>query len=337
MNPCTVTIIICTCNRADNLAKTLDAIGRLEVPRDLLAELLVVDNASSDSTHDVVRRCTLGNMRVRYLHEPRRGKCNALNTSLAQSGGEIILFTDDDVRPPVGWIEALCRPIAADQADIVKGHVVMSPENRRICDGAANLHWLRDAESDDRGEPVASGSNMAVARRVLGAISGFDPELGPGALGFHDDVLFWEQLVAAGARPCVARGPDSVVEHHFDPRRLERAAMKREAASSGRSIAYFDYHWAHSAPADPTWRILRSYAGLWWARARNPFRCWSSKGIPPAERYQYFKLGYLLQLKREMRRPRNYRLRGVCKIHGTLPQPFPEGAACYPTEPGNGL
>ena len=42
------------------------------------------------------------------------------------------------------------------------------------------------------------GANMALSREVFAKVPGFDPELGPGALGFYDDTLLGWQLQEAG-------------------------------------------------------------------------------------------------------------------------------------------
>ena len=95
-----VSIIICTRNRAESLREALAAIGRCEVPRDLPAELLVVDNGSTDDTRQVVESTRLANMPVRYAIETRPGKGYAYNRALAETTGQVLLFTDDDVVRP---------------------------------------------------------------------------------------------------------------------------------------------------------------------------------------------------------------------------------------------
>jgi glycosyltransferase involved in cell wall biosynthesis len=54
MHIVSVTMVICTRNRAQGMRQTLDAIGRVHVPDAVRAEVLVVDNASTDSTREVV-------------------------------------------------------------------------------------------------------------------------------------------------------------------------------------------------------------------------------------------------------------------------------------------
>jgi glucosyl-dolichyl phosphate glucuronosyltransferase len=68
-----VSIIICTRNRAESLLQTLESIGQCEIPADMPAELLVVDNGSVDHTREVVEQTALPNMRVRYVLEPKKG------------------------------------------------------------------------------------------------------------------------------------------------------------------------------------------------------------------------------------------------------------------------
>src|ERR1700733_14448329 len=94
-----VSIIICTCNRAESLQKTLDALGKVRIPRGCKAEVIIVDNGSADGTADLARNAALPDMQAVYLFEPKRGKSNALNSGLAMASGEILLFTDDDVAP----------------------------------------------------------------------------------------------------------------------------------------------------------------------------------------------------------------------------------------------
>src|SRR5688572_22525521 len=96
----TFSIIICTCHRAESLRRTLQSLADVDVPPGLSGEVIVVDNASPDHTSDVVRRAVLPRLSLRYLPEGQKGKAYALNAGIAAARGDILLFTDDDVRPP---------------------------------------------------------------------------------------------------------------------------------------------------------------------------------------------------------------------------------------------
>ena len=99
-----ISIIITTRNRAEHLRNTLKSFERLQVPKEWPAELLIVDNASTDHTAEVIKTSQLSQLPVRYWHEPKPGQSNARNSGMANTAGEVIIFTDDDVQSrSIGW------------------------------------------------------------------------------------------------------------------------------------------------------------------------------------------------------------------------------------------
>ena len=327
-----VTVIICTCNRADSLRATLMSLKDVEIPADLAAELLVVDNGSTDHTAVVVRNCGFGNMPVRYVHEPRRGKGFAYNSGMGAARGDILLFTDDDVRVPQTWMEAMCRPIAEGVVDVVAGHVRLAPSLERPWMTA--LHRACLAETGpfiDRREIV--GANMAFSRNVLMDVPAFDVELGPGALGLHDETLFCLQLLKAGYRKTsVAAGGE--VEHHPDQDRLRYDAFVNDAEKRGKSGAYVRHHWHHHRIACPRLRMLKAYATLVSVRLLSHWRWRYGEGIHPAEYGAIRAISFYRYLAHIRSMPRNYEREGLIKKNqhtGEIrqPQEGAPGAACW--------
>ena len=92
--PRLVSVIIPTHNRVSRLPRALDsACGQEDLGRGFDLEIIVVDDASSDGTPEVIRRYPW----VRYLRFPeRRGAAAAYNAGLRDSRGEYIGFLDDD-------------------------------------------------------------------------------------------------------------------------------------------------------------------------------------------------------------------------------------------------
>ncbi len=84
-SPLTISIILCSCNRAAGLRQTLEALGRVRIRPDWEAEVIVVDNASTDETASVAQNTKLANMDVKYLFEGRKGKGHALNAGLGNA------------------------------------------------------------------------------------------------------------------------------------------------------------------------------------------------------------------------------------------------------------
>ena len=84
------------------------ASSRLVPTSFLIAELLVIDNGSTDDTKQVVE----GFRRPgRTSTESRPGLSSARNAGVAASTGDLIVFTDDDVVVDPGWSAALTDTI----------------------------------------------------------------------------------------------------------------------------------------------------------------------------------------------------------------------------------
>jgi glycosyltransferase involved in cell wall biosynthesis len=310
--PPKVSIIITTRNRAEYLRQTLESLGRVRVPREFAAELLVVDNASSDDTAEVVKHCKLPSLPVRYLYEPKPGQSNARNSGMAHTTGEVILFTDDDVRMPENWVEGMATPIFGGQADAVAGGVKIAPHLQRKWMTISHLSWLACTDRLNSNAPEEMvGANMAFSRGVLLKVPAFDNELGPGALGFGDDTLFTYQLKLAGF---ALKGKlDTVVMHHFDESRLLRIHWLVIAQRHGQSKAYFDYHWDHKPCHASRKKYLWSLVSLWKHRILRRNEWPSTEGCPEWEMSLHFSLARYREYQKESRRPRNYGQFGLRK------------------------
>ncbi len=103
-----VTVAICTRNRAQQLARTLSSIQRLRLSDEISLELMVINNACTDGTDDVIDdyRSTLP---VRRVYVPELGVSNARNASIAAAEGELIIWTDDDVLVHPDWVTEYVR------------------------------------------------------------------------------------------------------------------------------------------------------------------------------------------------------------------------------------
>jgi glycosyltransferase involved in cell wall biosynthesis len=100
-----VSYVIVTKNRAHHLARTLANVREFIEPID---ELIIIDGASSDETHDVVSRN--GDIVTTFVSEPDCGEGHAFNKALFQSRGRYIKpLTDDDYFYP----DAMRRLVAA--------------------------------------------------------------------------------------------------------------------------------------------------------------------------------------------------------------------------------
>ena len=99
----TVTVAVCTRDRADQLERCLAALARQR----LATQVLVVDNAPSD---DATARLLAARFPdVERVVEPRPGLDHARNRAVATATTEVVAFTDDDVVVDPGWTWAIAR------------------------------------------------------------------------------------------------------------------------------------------------------------------------------------------------------------------------------------
>ena len=310
-----VSVILCTRNRADSLRQTLCAFEFCEVPANHSAEILVLDNGSTDQTREVVAQARLSNFRVRHLFEPRLGKSCAFNRGLGEANGHILVSTDDDVRPTVRWLTALCEPIVANVADCVGGPVVLSSASTRPWMQAVHRSYLASSERVSESAPQdVLGANFAFSRRILERIPRFDPELGPGALGFAEEALFFQQIKVAGFRTAWAR--EALIYHHPDVARFDHDRWIDTAVRHGRSNAYITYHWAQLTIALPRLRQILQRLRLFTGRT---LRRWSSNDREQVDArelqlvalHEYFK--YYLEINGQAK---NYERHGLLKLRG---------------------
>ena len=135
-----VSVLISTYNRAPRLRTALAAL--LGQTGDVRYEVIVIDNNSSDDTAGVVAEMAAASPdRIRYVFEGRQGKSHALNTGLTLARGEILAFTDDDVRVAPDWLLQFRRGFTAHPAvDYIGGRVLpewLAPAPRWL----TTAHW----------------------------------------------------------------------------------------------------------------------------------------------------------------------------------------------------
>ena len=88
-----VSIIIAAYNEEDVIEEKIENTLALDYPQELI-EIVVASDGSDDSTNELVSRYT--DPRVRLMTLPRLGKNRALNKAVADTKGEILVFTDAD-------------------------------------------------------------------------------------------------------------------------------------------------------------------------------------------------------------------------------------------------
>src|SRR6266481_8463227 len=107
-----VTVIVCTHNHCQILAKALESLAASTLPSSVEWEVLVVDNNSNDRTREVVEEyCRRFPGHFCYLFVSQPGKSHALNAGIRGARGDVLAFTDDDVTVEPKWLQNLTAPL----------------------------------------------------------------------------------------------------------------------------------------------------------------------------------------------------------------------------------
>lgn len=238
-----VSVVVCTRDGAGRLRPTLDHLGAAldEAGRaGLPAEVVVVDNGSTDGTPDVLAAAVGRDPRLRVVHEPRAGIARARNAGVAAAAAPVVLFTDDDVHVPPHWVRSMAAPLRRGEADLVGGAVSLAPHLHRdwLSPALAAAYFAVVPEPPVVGREFAAAS-IGVTRAVLDAVP-FDEALGTARYPGAEDTVFRLDVLAAGFRQAAVAG--ATVEHHPDPGRLDPARLAEQATGRGRGEAYLAHH-----------------------------------------------------------------------------------------------
>jgi len=238
------TVIVCTYNRCDTLAKTLESLAASTIPDSAEWEIAVVDNNSSDRTRQVVEdfsRRFPG--RFRYTFEPRQGKSFALNRGIRETQAEVLAFTDDDVIAETGWLWNLTKNLFSGEWQGAGGKILplnTAPIPDWIPRDTYGVLWgsfdLGDESCDISLAPY--GANMAFRRDVF-EHGLFRTDIGPGVEGARstncEDQNIGEGVLRRGGK--LRYEAEAIVRHPFDTQRINRKYILNRFFQMGRYIA----------------------------------------------------------------------------------------------------
>ena len=227
---CRVSIVLCTFNRAPLLGPALDAVLS-QTEGSPPYEVLVVDNNSRDHTRELVqqRQATAGS-RLRYVFEAQQGLSFARNAGIARARGDLVAFTDDDIRVAPNWVSSIQKAFDTHaDVDCVGGRIL--PEwsappprwlTRNTWVGALALQdYGPERFSVDRANPVClAGANLLFRKQVFDEIGAFSTEFGSRSEDTELMTRFW----SAGRRAMYV--PEVAVAAPVSEDRLTKAYFR---------------------------------------------------------------------------------------------------------------
>ena len=115
--PYTVSVIIPVYNECG----TIETILGLVQAQDMVTEIIIIDDCSTDGTVDLLKNMEVCHRCSFFYHDKNRGKGAALRTGFAAAKGDVLVVQDADLEyDPVNYLDLL-QPIFSNLADVVFG------------------------------------------------------------------------------------------------------------------------------------------------------------------------------------------------------------------------
>ncbi|HUD02471.1 MAG TPA: glycosyltransferase family A protein [Candidatus Paceibacterota bacterium] len=156
-----------------------------------MAEIIVVDNNSTDTTAEVARQFP----NVRVVRELVKGTSSARQRGFVESTGDIIAFVDADTRMPEGWVAKVCAAFEKDPKLVSISGPYIYDELSVLTNFLFRVLWIWPSV------PVywctgymIWGGNFALRREALAAIGGFNTNI----VFYGDEVDLGKRLSKVG-------------------------------------------------------------------------------------------------------------------------------------------
>jgi glycosyltransferase involved in cell wall biosynthesis len=127
-----LSIVIPAYNEGARIERTLERVMTCVATQEWDAEVLVVDDGSSDSTPQIVQRWMVNHPRLHLVqNEGNRGKGYSVRNGLLQAAGDVVMFTDADLSAPMEEAERLLAALE-NGADVAIGSRWMDKTRQTI-------------------------------------------------------------------------------------------------------------------------------------------------------------------------------------------------------------
>jgi glycosyltransferase involved in cell wall biosynthesis len=269
----TVSVVLAVRNGVPELEQQVRALRQQTYPEPW--ELVIADNGSTDGTV----ACALnvaGDLAVRIADaSARAGAPFALNTGVALSRGQLLVFCDHDDVVAADWLERIVR--ALEHTDLVAGGLETEELNDPLATRTAGWKSLGANQEVHLGFlPIGATANLGMTRVAFEAIGGFDERF---KIAYDVDLCWRAQL--AGFTIGYAR--DAVV-HYRLPASLRTLYRKNRGYGWGDAHLYATYR-KYGVPSQPLARALKEWA---WLISRIPL----AATTPELRRHLARRFGY---------------------------------------------
>jgi glycosyltransferase involved in cell wall biosynthesis len=124
-----LSVVIPVFNEAATVAEVIARVQAI----DLLKELLIVDDGSTDGTREVLAQLASRHDNLRLFLQPQnRGKGAALRRGFQEATGDYVLVQDADLEYDPADYPVLLKPLVEGKADVVYGSRFLTTKEHRV-------------------------------------------------------------------------------------------------------------------------------------------------------------------------------------------------------------
>ena len=125
-----LSIVIPIFNERETLASIIAEVQKIDVG--MSKEIVLVDDASSDGTKEILGHYSEPDGFVKVFHEQNQGKGAALRSGFRAATGDIIIIQDADLEYDPREYPKLLEPILSGKADVVYGSRFQGGDAHRV-------------------------------------------------------------------------------------------------------------------------------------------------------------------------------------------------------------
>lgn len=235
-----ISVAVCTHNRASYLRKAIRSLLAQTLDPSLF-EILIIDNASTDETRDVIESERPDTPAYRYINVPEVGVSHARNAGWQNARAKYVAYLDDDAIATPQWLERMLDFLenAEPQPGVVGGKIEPIWElprpawlSDRMAGALSIVNWSEKPIIMTDKHWIAA-ANIGFPRSVLEEIGGFRADLGRrGSCLLSNEEIFARLQIERNGHACYYN-PEIVVEHHVHASRVNQSWFKRRSYWQG--------------------------------------------------------------------------------------------------------
>lgn len=210
--PPDVAVCVASHRRPVRLRWLLEALGEQTLPRERFEVVVCHDDGPGSDTAALLAGHPLAVAGVLRAIEAEPGAGlgpgEQRNRAWRAARAPLVVFTDDDCRPPPEWLERMVAAAGRHPGAVVQGAVAPDPDEAHLLHAAphARTLWI------DPPAPYAQCANIAYPRAVLERVGGFDERRPP--LHGGEDTDLAHRAFEAGVP--YAGAPEALTWHAVD-------------------------------------------------------------------------------------------------------------------------